>query len=187
MICSPPDNVQTLQRPWPRLQASPRDSDGLLPLSNLTARTSPTCSSQEADLDLAASFLCSSFLAHSQPIIRQILKGERKLPAQMTSCGLCSSLSRCGICLWQCCRWLWVYLAGKLHLSALSSQIPSSAASAYGPGFRFQADFPLCCKAPACSVGNGQGEGKDVCRDHGGPRWSPSPWARDRPRDRPSL
>lgn len=41
----------------------------------------------------------SSFLAWIQPIIRQILKGERILPAQMTSCGLCRYLSRCGICL----------------------------------------------------------------------------------------
>ena len=41
----------------------------------------------------------SSFLARNQPIIRQILKGEGILPAQMTSCGLCRYLSRCGICL----------------------------------------------------------------------------------------
>ena len=41
----------------------------------------------------------SSFLARIQPIIRQSLKGEGILPAQMTSCGLCRYLSRCGICL----------------------------------------------------------------------------------------
>ena len=38
----------------------------------------------------AALFLSrSSFLARNQPIIRKILKGQRILPAQMTSCGLC--------------------------------------------------------------------------------------------------
>lgn len=48
----------------------------------------------------AASFFSrSSLLARSQPIIRHILEGERILPAQMTSCGLCRYLSRCGICL----------------------------------------------------------------------------------------
>lgn len=54
----------------------------------------------ELSLYAAALFVSrSSCLAHIQPIIRKILKGERLLPAQMTSCGLCSSLSRCGICL----------------------------------------------------------------------------------------
>lgn len=58
---------------------------------------------------------------------------------------------------WQCCRWLYVCRAGKPHLSALSSQTPSSVACAYSQGFHYQADLPQSCKAPLCRKRNAEG------------------------------
>lgn len=148
-----------------------RTQTTFLPLSNLTLNPSQTCSAQEGDLHpggqagvhalrVCAASSClarSSFLAHIQPIIRQILKGERRLPAQMTSCGLCSYLSRCGICLPGKAAGGSRFTRGKLHLSAVSSQIPSSVASASAQSFHFQ-DFPEL--QDLLLVGNGEGEGK---------------------------
>lgn len=99
----------------------------------------------------------SSFLACSQPIIRQILKGERRLPARMTSCGLCRYLSRCGICLPGNAAggsgFAWLEGCTRVphpHKYPLPLQLLMPRAAV---------QFPRSCEAPLCRKRKGKGRG----------------------------